>query len=153
MESRVHNSGPGRYVAAGAFVTALVGLADAAYLTSKHLSGAAVPCSLVSGCEVVLTSAWAEIFGIPTALFGAIAYFAAFSISFLVFYGRKNLWPLFGLLSAAMFLFSLWLIYLQAWVIGAFCQYCLVSALTSTVLFSIFLASVFLRKRDDSMTS
>lgn len=138
-----NSTGPGRYLAAGAFITALAGLADAAYLTAKHFSGSAVPCNLVSGCESVLSSEWAEILGLPTALYGVLAYFAVFSTAFLVFSGRRFLWPLYGLLSAVMFLFSIWLIYLQAVVIGAFCQFCLVSAITSTILFVIYLVSRF----------
>ncbi|MDH3529204.1 MAG: vitamin K epoxide reductase family protein [Acidobacteriota bacterium] len=133
---------PTRKFAAAGFITALVGLADAAYLTSKHLAGTAVPCNLVSGCETVLNSTWAEFYGLPTALYGAIAYFAAFALAFLVFSGNKSLWKAFGLLSSVMFVFSVYLIYLQAWVIKAFCQYCLVSAGTSTILFLIFLLSL-----------
>jgi len=137
---------PRRAFTAAAFIIALIGLADAAYLTSKHLSGAAVPCNLVSGCETVLTSQWAEILGLPTALYGALAYFIAFALAFLAFSGRHRLWNLFGMISAVMFLFSIFLVYLQAAVIGAFCQYCLVSAATSTMLFLIFLASRFFPK-------
>ncbi len=124
-----------------ACIAALVGLADSAYLTAQHYSGSEVPCSIISGCELVLTSTYAEIFGIPTALYGALAYFAAFSLSLLVFYGYKYLWGLFGLLTIGMFAFTVWLLYLQAFVIQAFCQFCLLSALTSTILFVIFLSS------------
>ena len=45
--------------------------------------------------------------------------------------------PLLGvpnLLVVLMFLDSLWLIYLQAFVIGAFCQFCLLSAAITTAL-------------------
>ena len=136
------NEKTGRFLSGAAFLTALVGLADAGYLTSKHYSGGVVPCNLVSGCETVLNSAWAEFYGIPTALFGVIAYFFAFSLAFLVFSGRSRLWGLFGVVVTGMFLFSLWLLYLQAVVIGAFCQYCLVSAVTSSILFLIFCTSL-----------
>ncbi|HUF03286.1 MAG TPA: vitamin K epoxide reductase family protein [Aridibacter sp.] len=142
------NSG-GRLRAAfpvAACVASLAGLADSAYLTAKHYSGNEVPCSLITGCEKVLTSSYAEIFGVPTALYGALAYFAAFSLALLVFYGNQRLWNIFGALVSVMAVFTLWLIYLQAFVIEAFCQFCLLSALTTLTLLAIFIASRFFPK-------
>ncbi len=146
MESVTKHPPLPRYFPAAAMLFSLIGLIDSAYLTSKHFSGAAVPCNLITGCETVLTSTYAEFYGIPTALFGALAYFAAFSLALLVWFGNEKLWKLYGALAALMFLFSIWLIYLQAFVIGAFCQYCLISAVTSTFLFLVFLASRLLGK-------
>lgn len=130
-----------------AAVVALVGLADAAYLTSKHFSGAQVPCSFTGGCEQVLTSNYAEVFGIPTAAIGAIAYFLVFSLAILTFFGNRKMWIVLGVMVTLMAVSSAWLIYLQAFVIGAFCQFCLLSAATSFTLLGIFLASKFLRTR------
>ena len=66
-----------------AAVVALIGVADAAYLTAKHYADEKVPCSLITGCEQVLSSSYAEMFGIPTATFGLMAYFLAFSLALL----------------------------------------------------------------------
>ncbi len=52
-----------------AAVVALCGVADAIYLTVHHYTGEKVPCSIVAGCEQVLTSSYAEIAGIPLAAF------------------------------------------------------------------------------------
>jgi len=128
-----------------AAVVALIGLADSIYLTIKHFTGEVVPCSIVEGCEQVLTSSYAEIFGIPLAMFGAAAYFVAFSLALLAAYGNRSMWRLFGVQTFLMLLFSVWLVYLQAYVIGAFCQFCLVSAATTLTLFIIYLASRFYR--------
>lgn len=141
------NSKPAAKPAIFAAVVSLLGLADAAYLTAKHYTGKNVPCNIVSGCEQVLNSSYAEIFGIPTAAFGAIAYFLAFSLAILTFYGNLKMWNVFGLLATVMMVFTVWLIYLQAFVIGAFCQFCLISAATSITLFIIFLISRFLLKK------
>ncbi len=130
-----------------AAVFALIGLMDSAYLTSKHFSGSQVPCSITGGCEQVLTSSYSEIFGVPTAVFGAIAYFSAFSLATLTYFGNPKMWTLVGVLASLMAFFSLWLIYLQAFVIGAFCQFCLISAATSITLFIIFLASKLFRSQ------
>ena len=124
-----------------AAVLAVVGIADSAYLTVSHYTKEPVPCSIVEGCETVLTSSYAEIAGIPIAAFGAAAYFAAFSLAILAAYGNRSAWMLFGAQAFLMAMVSGYLVYVQAFVIGAFCQFCLISAATSLGLFLAFLAS------------
>jgi uncharacterized membrane protein len=128
-----------------AALVALVGLGDAIYLTIQHYTGEKVPCSITGGCEAVLTSSYAEIGGIPLAAFGAAAYFTAFSLAILAAFGNRLTWKLFGAQAALMAGFSLWLIYLQAFVILEYCQFCLLSAATSVTLFLIALFSRFWR--------
>lgn len=132
---------PGRFWPAAAAVVALVGLGDAIYLTSHHYTAEPVPCSLIEGCETVLTSAYAELFGLPLALYGAAAYFVAFSLAILAAYGNRLMWRLFAVQALFMAAFSGWLIYVQAAYINAFCQFCLLSAATSITLFVISLLS------------
>jgi uncharacterized membrane protein len=129
-----------------AMAAALVGLADSVYLTVHHLTAEPVPCSIVSGCETVLTSSYAAIGDIPLAAFGAAAYFAAFSLALLAFYGNRMAWKGFGALAVLMAGFTFWLLYLQAFVIGAFCQFCLISAATSITLFISAFVSRFWRR-------
>jgi uncharacterized membrane protein len=136
-----------------AALVALVGLADAIYLTINHYTGEKVPCSVTGGCETVLSSQYAEIGGVPLAAFGAAAYFAAFSLAILTAFGNRLMWKLFGIQAALMAAFSLWLVYLQAFVISnsnvpwidRFCQFCLLSAATSITLFILALAGRFWR--------
>ena len=130
-----------------ALVLSLVGIADAGYLTVHHYTAEPVPCDLTNGCEQVLTSIYAEIAGIPLSVFGAAAYFLAFSFIVLSIYGNRITWKLFGIQATLMALFSCWLIYVQAYYIGAFCQFCLLSALTSFSLFIVFLISLFAGRR------
>ncbi len=126
-----------------AAAVALGGLADAIYLTIKHYTGGQVPCSIIEGCERVLTSQYAEIFGIPLAIFGALAYFTAFSLALLAGFGNRLMWSLFGVQVVIMTIFTAWLIYLQKFVIEAFCQFCLISAAVTFTLFIIYLVSRF----------
>ena len=128
-------------------VLALIGLADAAFLTVSHYTKEPVPCSIVEGCETVLTSSYAEIAGIPIAAFGAAAYFVAFSLAILAAYGNRLAWTLFGVQAFLMAAVSGYLIYVQAYVIGAFCQFCLISAATSMGLFLIFVISKLFGRR------
>ncbi len=64
-----------------AAVVALIGLADAVYLTIHHYTATAVPCGESFDCGAVLNSQYAEVGGVPLAIFGAAAYFAAFSLA------------------------------------------------------------------------
>lgn len=129
-----------------ASLLALLGLADSVYLTVHHFTAEPVPCSIVEGCETVLTSSYAEIAGIPLAAFGALAYFIAFSLAILTVFGNRAMWLLFGIQSFIMAAASVYLIYLQGFVIGAFCQFCLISAATSISLFIVYLISKFISR-------
>lgn len=131
---------------AAAFV-AIGGLADAVYLTVHHLTAEPVPCSLISGCETVLTSPYAEYQGIPLAALGAVAYFVAFSLAILAAFGNRFMWLVFGAQVALMSAVTIWLLYLQAFVIGAFCQFCLLSALATFTMLVIFAVSRLSRFR------
>ena len=111
-----------------AALLSLAGLADALYLTVEHFAGRSVPCSVTGGCEEVLTSSYAVIAGIPLAALGAAAYFSVFSLATLAIFGYRTAGILLRPLVAVMVLMSLWLFYLQAFVIRAFCQFCLLSA-------------------------
>ncbi|HRH43205.1 MAG TPA: vitamin K epoxide reductase family protein [Pyrinomonadaceae bacterium] len=130
-----------------AAVVALIGLSDAVYLTIHHLNGEMVPCSVTGGCETVLTSSYAEIGGIPLAAFGAVAYFIAFSLAILAAFGNRKMWFIFGLQVSFMALTSLFLVYLQIFVIKAICQYCMVSAGVCLTLFIIAIVSKFWRSK------
>jgi uncharacterized membrane protein len=129
------------WIPLSAAIVALIGLADSVYLTVHHMTAVPVPCSMISGCETVLTSPYAEISGIPLAAFGALAYFLTFSLAILAAFGNRIAWTLFGIQVILMSLFTAWLIYLQAFVIGAFCQFCLLSALTTFTLLILFVVS------------
>jgi uncharacterized membrane protein len=112
----------------------LIGLADAIYLTVQHVTGESVRCTVISGCSEVLSSEYATIQGIPLALIGAAAYFSVFSLATLAMFGYKFARKVLVGLVGVMFLVTLWLLYLQAFVIGHFCQFCLVSAAVTVVL-------------------
>ena len=127
-----------------AFVS-LIGLVDSIYLTVEHLSGRSVRCTIVKGCSEVLSSPYASVRGVPLALIGAIAYFIVFSLATLAAFGYKSAARLLPIVVGVMFLTTLWLFYLQAFVIKAFCQFCLLSALVTLVLTVL----IFLARRQE----
>ena len=111
-----------------AAILALVGLGDSIYLTVRHLTGQGVDCFAATGCETVLTSRYAAMGKVPLAALGAAAYFTLFSLAILAAFGRSWPKPIFLSLVALMAMMTCWLIYLQAFVLHAFCTYCLLSA-------------------------
>ena len=124
-----------------AALLSLLGLADALYLTVEHVTGQSVRCTIISGCSEVLSSPYAVVAGIPLAMIGAAAYFTVFSLATLAAFNYRIAGTLLTVLVTAMFLVSLWLIYLQAFVIREFCQYCLLSAAITTGLLVVTLFS------------
>jgi uncharacterized membrane protein len=127
-------------------IVSLLGLADAIYLTIEHVAGRSVKCTLVSGCSEVLSSQYAAVAGMPLALLGAVAYFTVFSLATLAAFEYKVAGKLLPVVVSLMFITSLWLIYLQAFVIKAFCQFCLLSALVTFILTGLVVA-ITLRAR------
>jgi uncharacterized membrane protein len=125
---------------AAAAAVSLIGLGDAIYLTVEHVAGRSVKCTIVSGCSEVLSSEYASIGGIPLALIGAAAYFTVFSCATLAAFGYKTAGQLLDVVVGLMLITSLWLVYLQAFVIKAFCQFCLLSALVTFVLTGLVVA-------------
>jgi uncharacterized membrane protein len=125
-----------------AALVSLVGLGDAIYLTVEHLSGRSVRCTITSGCSEVLSSEYATVRGIPLAMIGAAAYFTVFSLAVLAAYSYRWAARLLTVIVSLMFLTTLWLIYLQAFVIKHFCQFCLLSALVTFVLTALVVISL-----------
>src|SRR3990167_745687 len=117
-------------------LASFLGFLDATYLTVEHYLGVIPPCSIINGCEKVLTSPYATVGGVPVALAGAVYYLAVFLLA-LAYLDTRNgrLMVVAAYLTPVGFLASLVLVYLQVFVIGALCLYCLVSAGLSAVLF------------------
>ena len=135
-----------RKVYIAAVLLSLLGLADALYLTVEHVTGQSVKCTIISGCSEVLSSPYAVVAGFPLAAIGAAAYFTVFSLATLAAFGYRAAGTLLTPLITAMFFVSLWLIYLQAFVIREFCQYCLLSAAITTALLVIVVVGRFVLK-------
>lgn len=126
------------YIAAA--VVCLVGLAETTYLAALHLAGAHVVCVAAADCSRVLGSSYAALAGVPLAAVGAAGYFAAFSFATLAAFGYRRAPFFLALVVTAMFLTTLWLLYLQAFVLHAFCDYCLFSAALIFLLAGLLIA-------------
>jgi uncharacterized membrane protein len=124
------------------FVLTAIGFIDAAYLTVEHFVNAVPPCSIGS-CETVLTSSYSVILGIPVSLLGAL-YYLAVLVLLVVFLDIKKEMPLAIAywLSGLGAIISLVFIALQAFVIHAYCVYCMTSDVLSVILFIAFILIV-----------
>lgn len=121
-----------------------------AYLTAVKLAGSSLACP-VSGCDRVLSSPYATIFGLPLALFGFLAYTSMVVLAVAPWLiqpqTNKKLrslledwsWWLMFVGATAMVIFSSYLMYLMANEIKSLCFYCIASAILSLVLFVLTL--------------
>ena len=120
------------------FVLAVLGIADAGYLTYKYTRKQPLICPLGENCSVVTESTWSHLFGVRTEVLGLLYYCALLVAAagiFLVPDLRKELLMLVVWATGFGVLFSAFLVSLQAFVIKKYCFYCLLSALISLLLF------------------
>lgn len=132
--------------AIGAIAT--VGALGTAYLTVIKLMGNSAACP-VKGCDQVLTSAYADVFGVPLTLFGCLAYLSMVVLSLgpLVFSqdGKQrqkledSTWPLLFIGATGMMVFSGYLMYILATELKAACLYCIASAAFTMLMFLLTL--------------
>lgn len=124
-------------------VLALVGLLVAAYLSLYKLGMLGVIQCQIGGCEKVQTSQYAYFLGLPVAYYGVAAYVAILLVAIVGILPRfvRERWVALSLfaMSAVGVLFSAYLTYLEAAVIRAWCQWCVVSAILITLIFLLSL--------------
>lgn len=115
-----------------ATVAAAIGFGDSLYLTFSHYGDSAVVCNLLDGCNVVLGSTWATVFGIPVALFGAV-YYSVLLLLLLYYHVSKReiLIKVLLAVSTVGVVLSLWFLYVQLGIIGSLCEYCLLSLVST----------------------
>ena len=117
-------------------IVSFIGFLDASYLTIAHYTGLALRCSVFSGCDQVTTSPYSVVLGVPVALMGVFYYLSILMATLFYFDTRKPYLPKYiAWATNAGLVASFWFVFLQLFVIKAICQYCMISAVTSTLLF------------------
>ncbi len=126
-----------------AALVALAGLFVALYLTLYKLGYIGTLVCAVGSCEVVQTSRWATLLGLPVAVWGVGFYVAVLAVSLAgasaPLADSRRVSQLLAAMTGVGVLFSLWLTYLELFVIRAICQWCVVSAMLTVVLLVIAL--------------
>jgi uncharacterized membrane protein len=119
----------------------LAGLADATYLAIMAFTGETAACGGQAGCSEVLGSAYAKVAGIPVAALGVLGYFSAFTFATFAACSYARARTFFALTVCLLFAATLWFLYVQAFVLHAFCRYCLFSAALCFLLMGLVVAS------------
>lgn len=123
----------------GLFFVLLIGLGAASYLAYVETTGSTAVCGPVGDCNAVQHSQYALLFGVlPVAVLGVFGYVAILGVTALAVWGRgivrayaaalRLLMSLFGLA------FSIYLTFLEPFVIGATCAWCLTSAVCMALI-------------------
>jgi len=125
-------------------VLAVLGLSIAAYLSSVELSGAAAVCGPVGDCNAVHTSEYARLLGIPVGLLGVLGYVAILGLWLAVRFGGPVAADRAakGIVAGATIgtAFSVYLTFLEPFVIGATCAWCLASAVLIGAILTLSVA-------------
>ena len=124
---------------------ALVGLFVASYLWLNPLVGGEIKCG-TGGCDVVQASRWARFLSVPVAFYGVAGYAAILAIALFslrpatLASRRPPVW--LAALATGGFVFTLWLTYLELFVIHAICRWCVASAVIITAIWIVSLAAL-----------
>ncbi len=126
-----------------ASLVALAGVFVALYLAMYKLGYIGTLVCAVGSCEVVQTSRWATLLGYPVAVWGVAYYVGVLALALVGlspnWVDSRRLSELLVAVTTTGVLFSLWLTYLELFVINAICQWCVVSAILATILFVLAL--------------
>lgn len=136
MQSQNHNIPS--WILWAIIALSLVGFTDAAFLLAKRISGTPIPCFITSGCDTVSKSPYSVMLGMSLSAWGVLFYLGTGFLA-LLYMDTKNLLiaKLIPIATTLGFLSSAYFMYIQKFKIGAFCIYCILSALISTVLFAL----------------
>jgi uncharacterized membrane protein len=113
----------------------VIGLGVAAYLAYVETQSVAAICGPIGDCNVVQTSEYAYLFGIPIGVLGVLGYLAILAAwSWSRWWGDKRAALALLAMTAFGVIFSIYLTYLEPFVIGAVCAWCLTSSVVMTLL-------------------
>ena len=122
-------------------LVALAGVFVASYLTMYKLGYIGTLACAVGSCETVQTSKWATFLGLPVGAWGVGYYLVVLALGLIGLTPRyadtRRLSEILVALTGFGLLFSLWLTYLELFVIHAICQWCVISAILATLLFIV----------------
>lgn len=115
---------------------AIVGIFDTVYLIYHKVRGTDVACWFFppEWCRKVQYSSYSKTMGIPNAVAGLVMYCAIILLLWLYVSGYIAWWPIAAIITFG-FLFSMYFVYIQAFVLRAFCTWCVVSAINFCVMF------------------
>lgn len=129
----------------GAMLLGLIGLSVSFYLSYKQISGTEIGTCPVfgTGCGDVLNSKYSTFLGVPLAYYGVIFYALVTAFGALYAKTKKRIYrKLIAVFALVGFIDSVGFIYIQGVLIGAYCFYCVISAIAATLLFFLMLPTI-----------
>ena len=125
-------------------LVALIGVFVSLYLTLYKLGYIGTLACGTGSCETVQLSKWGDFLGMPVAAWGVGYYVVVLGLALAGlqerFLGSPRLTNALVLITGAGLLFSIWLTYLELFVIHAICRWCVGSAVMTIVLFALAVA-------------
>jgi uncharacterized membrane protein len=126
-------------------VISAIGAVVSAYLTWVHYSGNLALCIGVGGCESVQGSRFAVAGGVPVALIGLGGFALIFALAVLRLREARPMWTdtaIFAL-SVAATIYVSYLTYIELFVIGAVCPWCVAVAVCSVLVLALVSVELF----------
>jgi uncharacterized membrane protein len=127
-------------------VLTIIGIAVSVYMTIYKYSGNDGMCLGSGDCSTVNASRFSELYGVPVAVFGVGGYAAILLVLLyerrVAFLRTNGTLVMFGI-SLLGFLFTLYLVYLEIWVIKAICPFCVTSQVAMTLIFILAVMRLF----------
>ena len=126
-------------------VISAIGVVVSAYLTWVHYSGNLALCVGVGGCESVQGSRFAVAGGVPVALIGLGGFAVIFALAVLRLRQAPPAWAdtaIFAL-SVAATVYVSYLTYIELFVLGAVCPWCVAVAVCSVLVLALVSAELF----------
>ena len=117
----------------GVLGLSFLGMVETLYLSLSRCAGP-VPCHIPNGCGDVLTGVHSEIGGVPLSSLGFVFYITAFGATVFDVFGDAGTFRVLRWPATAAFTVSGILTGIQAFVLQAYCEYCLASAALSTAI-------------------
>ncbi len=118
------------------YVISIIGLLDTLYLSYHAITKTDVACWFfpIEWCKKVQYSKYSRTFGIPNPYLGLLMYIAIILLTYFTGAGQVASWVVPAIVAFG-FAFSMYFTFIQAFVLRAFCTWCVVSAINFTIMF------------------
>ena len=115
-----------------------LGLSISGYLVAKRFTGGSLACTRWAQCDVVNNSVYSQLYGVPVSVIGLAGYLLLLMLAVAAVWTEGRTQRRTLLLSFVLALggvgFSIYLTYLEIYVIEALCAWCVASAIVIALL-------------------
>jgi uncharacterized membrane protein len=131
-----------------------LGIFISGYLVSKRFTGGSLACTRWAQCDVVNNSVYSQIYGVPVSVLGLVGYLLLLALALAALWTTGCTHRKILLLSLVLAVggvgFSVYLTYLEIYVIEALCAWCVASAIVITALAIVTAVTIRFAAPDDA---